>query len=177
MTAALRRLRLDEATWAQVGPHSWRTAGAIVVVASGMLALNRFGGLVTTAPRAFVRLTLIGVWGWVGLSLAIWIVARIVGRRRPSLAHTLAVVGWAHASVAALGGVLFVAAIILQLLGPGRIAAMFVLAFWFPAAIVAGIRSAFEVGPGRAMAVVVVPYIAWFWIVALHLLDQIEHLL
>lgn len=181
MTVALRWLGLDEATWAQLGPRSWRTAMAVVVVASGMLALNRFGGLVTVAPRAFVRVTLIGVWGWIGLSLAVWIIAWIiagvVGRRRPSLGHTLGVVGWAHVSVAALGGVVFVAANVLQLLGPGRMAAMFVLAFWFPAAMVAGVGPAFEVGFGRALAIVVLPYLAWFWIVALHLLDRVEHLL
>ena len=66
MKTALRWLGLDDERWARVGPQSLYSAAALVVVAFGLLALNRFGGLTTSAPRAFIRLTLVGVWGWIG---------------------------------------------------------------------------------------------------------------
>jgi hypothetical protein len=91
-----------------------------VLVGAGILALTRLGGLVVDAPRAVLRLMLVGVWGWVGLSVAIWLTITATSGSagaRPGLVHTLAIAGIAHAPVVALGMVVFVSAGVLDHIG------------------------------------------------------------
>ncbi len=178
MSRVLRSLGLDSVTWDRVGPSSLWSATAIVVVASALMALNRFGGLVTDAPRPFLRLTLVGVWGWIGLAAGVSITLRRVPSRAPTtLRTTFAVVGLAHVPLLALAGVIFVAAVMFQLLGPGLAMAVIVLAIWFPALLIAGVRHTSHIAVGPAAAVIAAPYGAWLLVVGRHVVGQVEHLL
>ena len=186
VTTAVRVLGLDRTRWARVGPHTLWSATALVAAASVLMALNRFGGALVDAPRAFLRLALVGVWGWLGLSVAIWLIAvrlpNLSGRsanrpRRGSLQHTLAAAGVAHIPLLLLGLVIFVAAAMLELLGPGLVAATFVFGFWFPAGLVTAIRHAHGLTLARALAVVAGPYVIWLLVIGRHLLGQVQHLL
>ncbi len=170
--------------WDRVEPSAVWSALAIVLAASGGLALNRFGGLAFDAPRSFVRLSLYGVWGWLGLSVAIWAAATTIGARtgsapirRSPLQLMLAVVGWGHAPLGVLAIVIFVAAGLLQLLGPGLVVGAFVLGVLFPLALVTGVQNVFGVTLGRAALAVVVPYGLWLALVVRPVYDQIQHLL
>lgn len=117
VTSARRLLGIDDARWARVGPTSAWPAIAIAVAASVLMALNRFGGALVDAPRSFARLTLIGVWGWLGLGIMVWLFAALITGHAPattpgaSLQHTLVVVGLAHTPLLLLGLAIFVAAL------------------------------------------------------------------
>lgn len=170
--------------WERVEPSAVWSALAIVLAASCGLALNRFGGLAFDAPRSFVRLSLYGVWGWLGLSAAIWATATVIvrragdaGTRRSPLQLMLAIVGWGHAPLGVLAIVIFVAAGLLQLLGPGLVVGAIALGVLFPLALVTGVRNVFGVTHGRAALAVVVPYGLWLAVVARPVHDQIQHLL
>jgi len=186
LRAVPRLLGLDASKWARVGPDSLWSAIVLVATASFVMALNRFGGLIVDTPRSFLRLVLVGVWGWIGLAIAIWLVVRgtraVQGDQAaagppPSLQVNVAAVGLAHTPVLALGIVIFVAAGLLEVLGPGFVAAIFVFGFWFPAGLIAATAHVNRMAPVRAAVVVAVPYLIWMSIIGRHLLDRIQHLL
>ncbi len=186
MNAVPRILGLDAVKWARVGPGSIWSALTLVTTTSFLMALNRFGGLIVDTPRSFLRLMLVGVWGWLGLAGAIWLVegaARTIGDGRdggvsvPSLQMAVAAVGLAHTPVLALGLVILVAAGLLEILGPGFVSAVFVFAFWFPAVLSAATSHTLRLSPVHALLVVLVPYLLWFAIIGRHLLDRVQHLL
>jgi hypothetical protein len=180
VTTAVRLLGLERSRWRRVGPESLWSAAGLVLVGAGILALTRLGGLVVDAPRAVLRLMLVGVWGWVGLSVAIWLTITATSGSagpRPGLVHTLAIAGIAHAPVVALGVVVFVSAGVLDLLGPGMVTAWFVFAFWFPAMLVTGAAAGLHRSVPVAAASVAAPYLVWLVVVGRHVLDRIGHLL
>ena len=183
---AIRVLGVDRARWTRVGPESILSATALAVAASVLMALNRFGGLLFDAPRSFVRMTLVGVWGWLGLAFAVWLLATpMPGKTNQggdpvpgaSFRYTLIVVGLARLPLLVLGLVIFVAANLLQILGPGLVVAVFVLGFWYPAMLATAARYANDLTLPRAIAVVVVPYLIWLLVIGRHLLGQVQHLL
>ncbi len=179
-----RWLWIDDERWARIGPHSLAPASAIVVVASGLLAFVRFGGLTVQSPRAFARLTLTGIWGWMLLTALLVIVAvatRLVrvepGDGAAQLRLALAIVGRSHLPVLVLVGATMVAGFFLQLHGPGLAVAVFVVGLWFPAALVSGVRGAARVSTAAAVGIVAGPYLVWCWLIARPLFDQVGHLL
>jgi hypothetical protein len=93
VTTVVRLLGLRRSRWRRVGPESvWSAA----------------------------RPVLVGVWGWVGLAVAIWLTITATSGSdgpRPGLVHTLAIAGIAHAPVVALGMVVFVSAGVLDHIG------------------------------------------------------------
>ena len=186
MTLALRVLGLDGSRWRHVGPASFFNAVVYAVGASVVLALNRFGGLVVDTPRAFTRTTLVGVYGWLGLSLGIWLIATqgralragtssMTEHRTPLL--TTISVGLAHLPILILDVVIFVAAGLFRVFGPGYIAAVFVFGFWFPALLVASTRYMYQLRLRHAAGIVVIPYLIWLATAGRHLLGQVQHLL
>lgn len=184
MSTILRWLWIDAERWDRTGPRSLPSGAAVVIVASGLLSLIRFGGLVFEAPRSFARLMLVGVWGWLLLTLAVAgvaFVAGVVPRERVGaserLERALAITARSHLPLLALVGVVMVSGFFLRIYGPGAIASVFVLGVWFPAALVTGVRAATGARWRTAALVVAGPYLVWCLLIARHLLDQIEHLL
>ena len=177
MSSVARWLALDRARWERLGSRSWQPALAIVVVTAALLAFARFGGLAAHAPRAFVRLTLVTVWGWVGLALAMTASAVAAGARRPVIGLMFAVAGIAHLPLLVLTGVVIVSAVLAQVLGPGTVVAVAVLAFWMPASLARGAQVVGSLPPARALATAATPYVVWLAIVARHVIGHIEHLL
>ena len=156
------------------------SGAAIVAVAAGLLSLNRFGGLVTQAPRAFVQLALVVVWGWIGLSLVIWLAMALFAHGRPrldDLPATIGVVGRSHVPLVALAFIMFLFAGALQLRWPVLIATIGVVGWWFPRTVVIGLGST---APGRRperLAATSVAYVGWIATVGRHLLVQLGHLI
>jgi hypothetical protein len=186
MTMLREEVARVNARWERLTPRSVWPAIALVLVASGLMAITRVGGLVVDEPRSSLRLMLIGVWGWLGLAIGIWATGRTLSHAsattRPpplltSLALTLAMVGWAHVPVIVLGLVVFVAAGLMQLLGPGLVVGAVVLAVALPVALVTGTRHVFALSWTGAAVAVVVPYAFWLLIAARHVHRQISHLL
>ena len=74
MTALGRWLRLDESSWARFARLGTLSNAAFITLGSyALLAFDRFGMQGLTAPRAPVRMVLAGLYGWLGLSVAIWL--------------------------------------------------------------------------------------------------------
>lgn len=177
---AVRVLGLDAVRWRRVGPGRLLGAGGLAVGASGLFALNRFGGVAVDEPRAFLRMALVGVWGWLGLGTVIWLIE--VATRRltadgDTLLRTVNIVGVAHGPVLTFGLIVLVSAGMLDFLGPGLIAAWFVFGAWFPAQLVVGVRQSTGSGLRAAMATAGVPYLLWLHFIGRHLLDRVQHLL
>lgn len=185
LTAATRALRLDAARWSAVDDEAWATGGVMVTVTAGIFTLARFGGLTFQAPRSFVRVALVGIWGWIALSAAVWVtlaLAAVVGRRAtrpapPPPKLVLALVGLAHLPLLALAIVTLVVGLMFELRGPGRAVAVAALGAWFPASLVGAIRWRIGVTVPAAVAVVAVPYAGWLAVVASDYHRQIGHLL
>lgn len=184
MMTTVRLLGLDAARWSRVRPDSVWSGAAVVVVASTLLALNRFGGLASTTPRAFMQLVLIGIWGWIALALILWVLGSLLatsdGVVRPlttTLLRIVAVVGLAYAPVIVLTVVVFVAADVMQLFGPGLVTAVVVFGAWLPAWLLAGTKAVLRISLPRTCVVVAASYGAWLHVVGRYLLGQIGHLL
>ena len=173
--------------WERLTPRSVWPAIALVLVASGLIAMTRVGGLVIDEPRSSLRLVLVGVWGWLGLAIGIWAtgwtLSHASATTRPppppltSLGLSLAMVGWAHVPVIVLGVVVFVAAGLMQLLGPGLVVGAVVLAVALPVALMTGTRHVFGLSWVGAAVAAVVPYAFWLLVAARHVHRQINHLL
>ena len=186
MSATVRWQDRTSLRWDFLGPSSVWSAIAFVLVASFLMALNRFGGLAVTEPRSVLRLALVGIWGWLGLAVGIWMVAGLLSRaaQEParhsasaSLQLTLAMVGWAYLPIAALGVVVLFAAGLMQLLGPGLVVGVFVVGVALPVALATGAQQVYGLSLVRAVAVVAVPYSIWLFVVARHVFIQLRHLL
>ncbi len=177
-STVLELLKLDSHTWSQV-TNGTVNAGFFAVVGAFMLmTLSRFGGQILDAPRAPLRILLTGIWGWLGLSLGIVLLARrIEAPQRPSFGRVAASTGMAHGSLILLGMTMFAAVGILQLNGPGMVVGLFVLTFWFPAMLVAATSTLFGLRGRRAVVTALVPYLAWIAIVIAPLFRRFAHLL
>jgi len=186
MIGVTRPLRAADERWAGRTSGSVWTAAAIVAVTWGLFALNRLGGLALTEPRAFARLAVVGIWGWLALGVAVWAAIRvsdIVAARGASLQpavpldRVLSVVGWAHTPIVALAIVVFVAAGALEILGPGLVVATIVFAAAVPFALVTGVCHVAGSSIMRTIAIVALPYSVWLHIIVRHALDSVQHLL
>jgi hypothetical protein len=179
-------LRAADERWARLSTKSVWSATAIVTVTWSLIALDRLGGLALTEPRAFARLAVIGIWGWLALGLSVFAAVRVSAKAAApdarvrsvvSLERVLSVVGWAHVPVMALAVVVFISAGALQILGPGLVVAAVVFAVAVPFALVTGVRHIAASSIMRAIAIVAIPYAVWLLVVIRHALDSIQHLL
>lgn len=177
----IRALRLDEARWSRIGPSSFWAAFGTTSLAAVLWSFNRFGGTAFDAPRHFVRMGLLSFYGWFGLALGVWAVAATLSmgstRRTATLLRTVTMVGVAHLPVVVFGVVVFVAASVLRLLGPGLVSAVTVFGLWFPAVLVVATRHSFGSSIGRALIAALGPYVLWMVFIGRPLLQRVQHLL
>ncbi len=151
--------------------------------ASVVLAFNRFGGLFLNSPQQFVQMLLYGIWGWIVLGTALWVMGGAVVARvgsnadQPTLVTTLTTVGFAHRPVLMFGAVLFVSTGLFQVNGPGLVAAIVAFGLWFPALLTLSVQYSRYIATREAFAVVAIPYALWLAVVGRHLIGQVAHLL
>ena len=69
-------LRIDPGTWTRVQVEHLHRRILTVLGAFVLAAWNRFGAQGFLGPRAPLRMLLIGLWGWIALSVVVWLVAR-----------------------------------------------------------------------------------------------------
>jgi hypothetical protein len=77
----------------------------------------------------------------------------------------------------ALAIVVFIAAGVLQILGPGLAVATVVFVVVVPFALVTGVRHVTGSSVVRASGIVAIPYVVWMAVVVRYLLNSIQHLL
>lgn len=149
-------------------------------MAAGLLSLNRFGGLVTQAPRAFVRLALVVVWGWIGLGVTMWLLTTAFARRQArldDLQRELARTGRAHTALVALAITMFVFAGALQLRWPGLLLTIAVVGWWFPRSLLAGATTQRSASTWARIMATVLAFSGWLVVIGRHLLVQLGHLI
>ena len=177
MIAAARWLRIDGPSWDRIDVSARMSTAAVNGIGAYLLlAFDRFGFQGFQSPRGPTRLLLIGVYGWLGLSAAMWLVARWRGRDA-EFVTVFRFVGYAHMPLLLVGIVLQMTAITLRWFGPGLIASIFALGFWFPALLVAGVRKATGTHWPEALFVVAAPYGVWLATVGVVLFVQLGHLI
>ncbi|MEE9472862.1 MAG: hypothetical protein V3V82_02645, partial [Acidimicrobiia bacterium] len=73
-------------------------AGAGLVVSGTylLLAFDRFGIQGFVEARATARLLLTGLYGWLGLAVASWLIARLAWQQRPPFELVMRLFGHAH---------------------------------------------------------------------------------
>ncbi|MFT7475892.1 MAG: hypothetical protein ACI81L_002838, partial [Verrucomicrobiales bacterium] len=69
-------LRIDNGTWSRVQAETLPRRSLTVVAAFALAAWNRFGAQAVLGPRSPVRMILIGTYGWILLTLVIWLIAQ-----------------------------------------------------------------------------------------------------
>ena len=184
LSRALGALWLRGETWEGADQAPLYQPILAVAAASLLFAFARFGGILVETPRAFVRMALIGIWGWLGLALLTGLAGLVLGRREnpslgaaPTFQRAVVVTGLAHIPVLIFAMVMFMASNLFELLGPGRVLAVIVLAFWMPASIVVGFRQLNRFSWAASALSTIPPYLLWLAVVARYLLNQVAHLL
>ena len=179
-----RSLRLDRSQWETIRADQLMSKLIMVVIAYLILAVNRFGILGFTAPKAAVRLVLVGVHSWLLLAGFLWLVGRFGSSPagsssppRPTLPMAAVAVGTAHAPV--LGTAIFIAVVagFAQLQGPGWVAAIVLVGMWMPALVVQATRSITGLEKSQAIALGLGLYLVWLATTGRYLHAQVGHLL
>lgn len=177
MTVAARALRLDESTWR--GLSAWATpvgAGLVVVAAYLVLAFDRFGWP-DFALRPTVRLILIGFYGWIGLAVASWLIARRLFASAGSPSVLIRLTGHAHLPLLFVALFIQVISVTLDITNLARWPALFTGVFWMPAMLVNAVAVSSELDRPRAAITVAVPYLLWLALVGRLLWSHLQHLL
>jgi hypothetical protein len=170
-------LRLDEFRWYWLESEATRLgSSAMVLGAFGLLAFNRLGWP-DSALRATVRFLLLGLYGWVGLSVAVFIVIRLIYKRTGSPLKLLLLFGHAHLPLLVVAVFVQVVSVSLDITGVSRWPALFVGVFWMPAMLAAAVHAWTDVKRHQAAVSVAMPYLVWAATLGRHLWDQLSHLL
>jgi hypothetical protein len=178
MTLVARGLRLDGETWERFTvAGSMGGAALIVIGAYAVLAFDRFGMQGLAAPRASARLILIGVYGWLWLAAAGWILGRLALKARARFGLLFRLYGYAHIPLLAVGLTIQVISIGLRVLGPALVVTIAAMLLWMPAMLLAAARQACDAESRRALWVVVGPYLVWLVVLGLTVGRQVRHLL
>ena len=178
-------LRLGEGRWA-LAMAPWSRSPVVVPIATAVaMAWTRFGGLVFSDIRALVCFILVGVYGWLGLGLLLWLVVLAVRRSRPHEVPDDAVVtpgrfvrisGYAHVPLLITAfGLAFVAGLLdVVFVGIWFLIAGMVL--WMPAMVTAGVLHAGAArSPLQAAAIAAGPILLWLLTVGWWMASRLSH--
>lgn len=177
MKSVLRTLRLDDFRWYWLESESTTVGSWSLVIGTYLLlAFNRFGWP-DFALRATTRFVLIGLYGWLGLSLLIFVLVRLSRRRTGSLQTLLRLVAHAHLPVLFVGVVMQVAGVALDITGVALWAAVFAGVVWMPAMLTAALRAWGQLSRSRALLSMGVPYALWVATVGRFVWNHLAHLL
>ena len=175
-------LRIDAGTWSRVGAATLPNRTLTVAAAFALASWNRFGAQGFFEPRAILRMLITGIWGWLALSLVLWVIARRVDeelRSDPvtSMQRTVASVTVAHFPLIILGFYIATFGAFIRTPVPGTILAVAVFAVWIPRLLVRAFQHVAEVDVRTAAGAIVVPYLLWLATIGRWLFIQVGHLL
>ncbi len=177
MSRVAQALRLDEGTWRWLEYTATRTGASAIALGSFLLfAFDRFGWP-DSALRATTRFVLTGLYGWLWLTFASFVLVRFMYTRSASPFLLLRLVGHARLPLLATGIFIQVVAVSLDIPSVSRWPALFAGLLWMPAMLAGAVRVWADLDLRRALSVVVVPYVAWAAIVGRYLWGQLDHLL
>lgn len=177
MTGAARILRVDESTWR--GLSIWAThlgAALVVLFAYLIFAFDRFGWP-DSALRPTARFMLTGLYGWIGLTIVAWLIARLLFAASGSPFSMIRLTGHAHLPMLLLAVFIQVMSVTLDITNVARWPALFAGVFWMPAMLVNAVAVSTDLNRPRAAAALAVPYMLWVAVVGWPLWRQLRHLL
>ena len=175
-------LRTDVGTWTRIQVETLPRRMLTVVGAFALASWNRFGAQGFLGPRAPLRLLLIGLWGWLALSVVVWLIARtfdedlrndpLYGLQRAAASMTVT-----HFPIIILGMYLGTFGAFIRTPIPGLILAVVVFAAWVPTLYVRAMLHLAQVDTRTAILAMIVPYALWLATVGRHLWQQLGHLI
>jgi hypothetical protein len=175
-------LRVDTGTWSRVHADTLPRRMLTVVAAFVLAAWNRFGSQGFLGPRSPSRMILTGVYGWLALTVVLWLIAR---RREPevpgtelfSLQRAAASVTVAHFPLIILGFYIATFGAFIRNPLPGTVLAVVVFAVWIPALLGRALQHLTDVDTVNALGLIAVPYVLWLAWIGRYLYLQVGHLL
>jgi len=175
-------LRVDAGTWSRVTAASLPNRTLTVVAGFALAAWNRFGAQGFFDPRALLRMLLTGIWGWLGLTIVVWLIASRLDddvRSTPlvTLQRMAASVSVAHFPLIILGFYIATFGAFIRTPIPGTVLAVAAFGVWIPHLLMRAVRHVADVSVTRAATVVVLPYLLWLAIIGRWLFVQVGHLL
>ncbi len=177
MKTFLRMLRLDDFRWYWLESESTGVGSTAMVVGTFLLlAFNRFGWP-DFAIRATTRFVLIGVYGWLWLSVGCFIAVLNASRGPQSFPTLLRLIGHAHLPLLFASVVIQVASVSLDIRGVASWPTVFAGVFWMPAMLTAALCSWADLKPFQAALSMLLPYLVWTATVGRYLWNQLDHLL
>jgi len=178
MTVAARALRLDDSTWRRMAAMA-TPAGAGLIVGGAYLvfAFDRFGMQGFFEIRATIRMMLTGLYGWLWLVGASWVIARFAFGYQGPPSRLGPLMGHAHLPLLLLAVFIQFVSIALTATGPAFWLAVFTGVFWMPAMLVSATMSAAGLSLRQAAVAAGVSYLGWALVVGRSLWTQLEHLL
>lgn len=173
-----RMLRFEPAGWRRVATTS-TLAGAGLVVGGAylLLAFDRFGIQGFVEARATTRLLLTGLYGWLGLALGSWVIARLAWQGKAPFEPVFRLFGHAHIPLLIVATAIQILSVALQLTGVVLWPALFAVLIWMPAQMVTAAEVSLNLEKSQAAVAVLGPYVAWLVIVGRWLETQLGHLL
>ena len=178
VAATARLFRSDTASWSRLTVTSTLPGAAVVVLGSYLLlAFDRFGLQGFTEARATIRMLLTGVYGWLGLAVGAWLIARFAWQKEPSLEPVVRLFGHAHIPLLVVAAAIQFISVTLQTTGVVLWVALPAVLLWMPAQMLAAARVSLDLERPQAVLAVLGPYVAWVVIVGRWLETQLGHLL
>jgi hypothetical protein len=178
LTAPARLLRVDRATWVRYDAVGGLGSAVLITMgAYAILAFDRFGIQGLLAPRATVRILLIGLYGWLWLAGVAWSVGRLVLATQAPFATVFRLYGFAHLPLLLVAITIQVVSVALRVLGPSLAVALLGVVVWMPALLVSASRQAFELDTRPAFLLIAGPFLLWLVVVGGVLTAQLGHLL
>ena len=124
-----------------------------------------------------MRILLIGLYGWLGLSFVLRQLGQVILEETVDLRVVSTLVGLAHLPVVLVALAAQVIGVMFDFTGPGVVVVAFAALVWMPGQLIAAIREVFRVDTIRAAALVGGPYALWLATVGVAVMRQIGHLL
>ena len=178
LASTARMFRFEAAGWRRIVTTSTMAGAGLVVSGAYLLfAFDRFGIQGLVEARATARLLLTGLYGWLGLALGTWLVARLAWQQRPSFEPVLRLFGHAHIPLLVVGAVIQFVSVALRVSGVVLWLALVAVLVWMPAQLIAASEVSLELGKPQAALTVLGPYVAWLVVVGRWLETQLSHLL
>ena len=178
LTSTARVLRFDTSAWQRlVKTGTLAGAGLVVAGAYLLLAFDRFGIQGFVEARATTRLLLSGLYGWLGLAVGTWLVARLAWQEQRPFEPVLRLFGHAHVPLLFVAVAIQFVSVALRLTDVVLWLALFVVFVWMPAQLLAATEISLGLEKRQSALAVLGPYVAWLLVVGRWLETQFGHLL
>ena len=177
-TAVSRALRVDDSTWRRLSATATPAGAGLIVLGTYLVfAFDRFGMQGFFEPRATVRVMLTGLYGWLWLVGATWLIIRFVFGYAGPVVSLVPLFGHAHLPLLLVAVFIQLVSVTLDFTSVARWVALFAGVLWMPAMLGAAARNVGGLTLGQSMVAAAIPYLVWALVVGRTQWTQLGHLL